>query len=93
LRQRRTHRQSDSDLSETLCQAVRVFEVYFIRRRGFVFQTDVSAVGDDFITDQISLNFGKIEKEYIRQTVTGVHESVKAGWDVNKNEEIKNEEI
>ena len=39
-------------------------------------------------TDQISLNFSKIEFEYKSQNPDGSAESVKTGWDLGKNKKI-----
>src|SRR6185312_15071735 len=51
------------------------------------YQTGGSGHGDIVPTDQISLNFAKIEKEYKPQKTDGTLDSaVKAGWDLKKNE-------
>lgn len=53
------------------------------------YQTGGSAHGDVVPTDQISLNFAKIEFDYKPQDAKGgLGGSVKAGWDVKKNEKV-----
>lgn len=49
----------------------------------------VGAGGGDVPTDQISLNFTKIEFEYKTQNADGtLGETVKTGWDLGKNKKI-----
>ena len=53
------------------------------------FQTGGSNHGDALPTDQISLNFAKIEVEYKEQKVDGtLGGPVKAGWDVKQNVKV-----
>jgi type VI secretion system secreted protein Hcp len=49
------------------------------------FEINGSAASDLGITNQISLNFKRIEKEYTRQKEDGTLESVRAGWDLDRN--------
>jgi type VI secretion system secreted protein Hcp len=50
------------------------------------YQTGGSAHGDVVPTDQISLNFSKIEFDYKMQTTTGaLSAGAKAGWDLKAN--------
>ena len=46
------------------------------------FQSSGSAASGFSVTNQISLNFTRIEKEYRRQKEDGTIEIVKAGWDL-----------
>jgi type VI secretion system secreted protein Hcp len=53
------------------------------------FQTGGSAHGDIVPTDQVSLNFSKIEVEYKPQKPDGTLDSPqKAGWDVKANKKV-----
>jgi type VI secretion system secreted protein Hcp len=53
------------------------------------YQTGGSAHGDIVPTDQISLNFAKIEIEYFKQDNKGIAKSAgKAGWDVKANKAV-----
>lgn len=53
------------------------------------FQTGGSAHGDLRPTDQVSLNFAKIEMEYKEQKSDGtLGGAVKAGWDVKANKKV-----
>jgi type VI secretion system secreted protein Hcp len=51
-----------------------------------VLSFEINGSASDFgITNQISLNFKRIEKEYTRQKEDGTLESVRAGWDLDRN--------
>lgn len=53
------------------------------------FQTGGSGQGGIVPTDQISLNYSKIQYEYKEQKTDGtLGAALKAGWDVKKNEKI-----
>ena len=53
------------------------------------YQTGGSANGGDFSTDQISLNFAKIEVEYKEQKPDGsLGGAIKAGYDVEANKKV-----
>lgn len=53
------------------------------------FQTGGSSGGDVIPTEQISLNFGKIEMEYKEQKKDGtLGGAIKAGWDVKGNKKV-----
>jgi type VI secretion system secreted protein Hcp len=53
------------------------------------YQTGGSAQGDVMPTDQISLNFAKIEVEYKEQKPDGsLGGAVQAGWDVKANKKV-----
>ena len=53
------------------------------------FQTGGSSGSDILPTEQISLNFAKIELEYKPQKADGSLDSaLKAGWDLKKNEKV-----
>ena len=52
------------------------------------FQSSGSAASGFSVTNQISLNFTRIEKEYRRQKEDGTIEIVKAGWDLERNAPI-----
>ena len=52
------------------------------------FQSSGSAASGFSVTNQISLNFTRIEKEYRRQKEDGTVEIVKAGWDLERNAPI-----
>ena len=53
------------------------------------YQTGGSANGGDFSTDQISLNFAKIEVEYKEQKPDGsLGGAIKAGYDVKANKKV-----
>ncbi len=53
------------------------------------FQTGASAGGSTGPTDQISLNFAKVEFEYKEQKVDGtLGGAIKAGYDVKKNQKV-----
>ena len=53
------------------------------------YQSGGSAGGDIVPTDQISLNFSKVEFEYKEQTEKGtLGGTVKAGWDVKANKKV-----
>ncbi len=53
------------------------------------FQTGGSGGGDIIPTDQISLNYSKIEYEYKAQKPDGTLDgAVKAGWDLKKNAKV-----
>lgn len=53
------------------------------------FQTGGNAHGDIVPTNQISLNFGKIEYEYKEQKADGTLGSpAKAGWDIKANKKV-----
>jgi type VI secretion system secreted protein Hcp len=49
------------------------------------FEINGSAASDFGITNQIALNFKRIEKEYTWQKEDGTLESVRAGWDLDRN--------
>jgi type VI secretion system secreted protein Hcp len=53
------------------------------------YQSGGSSGGDLVPTDQISLNFSKVEFEYKEQTAKGtLGGTVKAGWDVKANKKV-----
>lgn len=53
------------------------------------YQSGGSSGGDIVPTDQISLNFSKVEFEYKEQTAKGtLGGTVKAGWDVKANKKV-----
>jgi type VI secretion system secreted protein Hcp len=53
------------------------------------YQTGGSGHSDVVPTDQISLNFAKVEFEYKEQTAKGATANpVKTGWDVKKNQKV-----
>jgi type VI secretion system secreted protein Hcp len=53
------------------------------------FQQGGSSSGEIIPTDQISLNFAKIEQEYKAQKPDGTLDgAVKAGWDLKQNQKV-----
>lgn len=52
------------------------------------YQVGGSAGSDSIPTDQISLNFAKIEYEYNRQSRDGTNSISKGGWDVVANKKL-----
>ena len=45
--------------------------------------------GQDMLTENITLNFGKVKFEYVPQTATGTGDaSIPVGWDIAANKEL-----